>query len=76
MANDAQASWKKALGVFEARLADLPLGSNTKLRYRKGIVSKVHLDFSTRLPDAEFPTLAAWTKFKAGRTEEIGRAHV
>lgn len=59
MANPTQISWKKALGVFEARLADVPLEHSTKLRYWKEIVAGVRSDFAAKLPDAELPTLSA-----------------
>ena len=62
-------SWKRALEVFEARLADVPLEHDTGLRHWKEMVAKVRLDFVARLPDAELPTPAAWAKFEEGRVE-------
>jgi len=58
MVNVTQVSWKKALGVFEARLADVPLERGTKLRHWKEIVAKVYSDFVAKLPDVEPSTLA------------------
>ena len=70
MMNVTQISWKKALEVFEARLADVPLEHDTRLRHWKEIVAKVRSDFMAKLPDAELPTLAAWEKFEDDRRTE------
>ena len=72
MAMVTQASWKRALEVFEARLTDAPLEHGAKLRHWKERVAKVRLDFVARLPDAELPTLAAWEKFEEGRMRDRG----
>ena len=53
MVNVTQMSWKKALGVFEARLADLPFEHSVKLRHWKPIVERVYSEFVTKLPDAD-----------------------
>jgi hypothetical protein len=58
MANPTQISWKKALGVFEARLADVPLKYGTKLRCWREAVARVHSDLAAKLPDTGLPTLA------------------
>lgn len=58
MGNPTQVSWKRALGVFEARLVDVSLEYGTKLRYWREIVARVHSDFAAKLPDVELPTLA------------------
>ena len=56
--NPTQESWKKALGVFEARLADVPLEYGTKLRCWKEVVARVHSDFAEKLPDVQILTPA------------------
>ena len=47
----AQVSWKRALGVFDARLANVPLGYGAKLRRWKKIVAEVHSVFEAKLPE-------------------------
>jgi hypothetical protein len=65
----SQVSWKKALEVFEARLADVPLEHATKLRHWKEIVAWVRSDFAAKLPDVELPTLVTRSKLKEDRTD-------
>ena len=48
MASVTQISWKKALGVSEARLAAISPEHSTKLRQWKEIVAGVYLDFATK----------------------------
>lgn len=67
--NFIQVSWEKALGVFDARLANIPRERGTKLRFWKQIVEKHHLDFVARLPAGETPTLAVLVQHEDGRTE-------
>jgi len=62
MMNVTQVSWKKALGVFEARLVDALFEHGAKLREWREIVARAYLDFAAKLPDAEPPTLATWEK--------------
>jgi len=65
-----QVSWKKALGVFEARLAGVPPEHGTELRHWKGVVARVHSDFAAKLPDAENPIFATREKMEgADRTD-------
>ena len=56
MKGAAQESWKKTLGVFEARLAGVPLEYDTNLRYWKEVVARVHSEFSEKLLDAQILT--------------------
>ena len=63
-----QASWKKALGVFDARLAAVPPESGEILRHWKEVVAGVYSDFTAKLPDAELPALAARAYWEDGRT--------
>lgn len=70
MANVVQMSWKKALGVFDARLANIPLGRCTKLRYWRETVAAIHSDFEAKLPDAEPPILTLRAALLDGRTKE------
>lgn len=58
MTNITQASWEEALGVFEARLADIPLEYSAKLGYWKGVVAGFHSDFAEKLPDTQILTPA------------------
>lgn len=62
MIDFTQVSWKKALGVFEARLVGAPFEHGAKLREWREIVARVHGDFAAKLPDAEPPSLANWEK--------------
>jgi len=48
---------EKTLGVFEVRLACVPLEYGMKLRDWKEIVARVHSDFAAKVPEAELPTL-------------------
>ena len=58
MVNPTQASWERALGVFDSRLARLPPDRDTKLRHRKEAVVAAYSDFTAKLPDAKLPSLA------------------
>ena len=69
MVNITQVSWRKALGVFEARLADIPLEHDTKLRDWKEIVTRVHSEFTAKLPDTQPPTLATLARLEGDRIE-------
>ena len=70
IANVTQVSWKKALGVFEARLATVSPEHGTKLQRWKKSVAEVYSDFSAKLPDAELPTqLATKAESEDGCTE-------
>lgn len=51
-----QASWKKALEVFEARLTHAPIERDMKLWYWKGIVARVHSEFAANLPEPDPPS--------------------
>jgi len=62
-------SWKKTLGVFDARLASRACEHGTKLRHWREIVARVHADFEANLPDAELPNLAVQAAWVDGRTE-------
>lgn len=62
-------SWEKALKVFDARIAKLPLPRGTRLRHWKQIVERLHLDFAARLPEATPPPLAVRVREEDGRTE-------
>lgn len=53
MGNVAQLSWKRALGVFDARLPNVPLEHGAKLRRWKDVVAEVYSDLEAKLPDAE-----------------------
>lgn len=70
MTNVSQVSWKKALGVFDARLASVPPENGTKLQHCKEMVAEVHSDFAAKLPDAKLPILAMRATLEDGRTEE------
>lgn len=69
MVNITQVSWRKALGVFEARLADIPLEHDTKLRDWKEIVTRVYSEFAAKLPDTQPPTPATLARLEGDRTE-------
>ena len=69
MTNTTQLSWKKALGVFDARLAYATLEHGTKLRRWRETVTEVYLDFVAKLPDAETPILMLRATQLDGRTE-------
>jgi len=69
MTNTTQLSWKKALGVFDARLARATLERGTKLRRWRETVAEVHSDFVAKLPDAETPILTLYARQLDGRTE-------
>lgn len=49
--NDTQVSWKRTLGVFNARLANIPPERGTKLRGWKETVAGVYSDFEAKLSD-------------------------
>jgi hypothetical protein len=70
MTDVTQVSWKKALGVFDARLATAPLKHDTKLRHWREIVAEVYSDFAAKLPEAKLPTLTIRAQLIDGRTEE------
>lgn len=67
--NVTQVSWKKALGVLDARIATASPACGKKLRYWKEVIADVYSDFSAKLPDAELPTLAMRASWEDGRTE-------
>jgi hypothetical protein len=69
MTNVTQLSWKRALGVFDVRLTEVPFERGTKLRHWREIVAGVHLDFETKIPDPGPPTLLARAIWEDGRTE-------
>ena len=62
MVNVTQASWKKALGVFQARLVSVSFEHGAKLREWREIVAIVYLDLAAKLPDAESPIISTWEK--------------
>ncbi|KAF9785457.1 hypothetical protein BJ322DRAFT_831444 [Thelephora terrestris] len=62
-------SWKKALEVFDARLAKITSEHGINLRHWKQIVEKHQLDFARRIPEAKMPTLAVRARREDGRTE-------
>ena len=70
MANVVQVSWKKALRVFDARLANAPPEHGTKLRHWKETVAEVHSDFEAKLPGTGPGTLTLRAEQVDGRTEE------
>jgi len=63
-------SWKKALAVFDARLASNTREQDTKLRHWRETVAGVYADFEAKLPDAGFPNLTVQARWVDGRTEE------
>ena len=67
MASVTQISWKKALGVFEARLAAISPEHSTKLRHWKEIVAGVYSDFVAKLPEVELPIIATRAELEDGR---------
>jgi len=69
MVNVTQESWKKALAVFDARLATIPFEHGTKLRHWKETVEEVYSDFAAQLPGADLPTLAIRVSCEDGRTK-------
>ena len=69
IAGITQASWRKALGVFDARLATVSLEDGKKLRHWKEVVAGVYSDFAAKLPNAELPPLATRAFWEDGRTE-------
>ena len=64
-----QASWKKSLGIFDARLTDISLECGTKLRYWREILALVHSGFAENLPDTELPTFATGTRLGGDRID-------
>lgn len=72
MTSPTQESWKKALGVFEARLADVPLEYDTKLGYWKGVVARVHSDFAEKLPDAQILTPGTVHEWETTMVKDFG----
>ena len=64
-----QVSWKRALGVFDARLANVPLGYGAKLRRWKKIVAEVHSVFEAKLPEDIPAIIPLWAERADERTE-------
>ena len=64
-----QMSWEKALGVFDARLANIPLEDSTKLQHCKKVVTKLHQDIVAKLPGASRPPLINVVLQMDGRVE-------
>ena len=62
-------SWKKALAVFDARLAGGTHEHSTKLRHWREIVAEVYADFEAKLPHAGFPNLTVQAGWVDGRAE-------
>ena len=69
MVNIMQMSWKRALGVFDTRLANVTLERGTRLRHWKETVLEVHSDLEAKLPDAEPANLSSRARWVDGRTE-------
>lgn len=69
MVDVIQVSWKKALGVFDARLATTPLEHDTELRRLRETVAEGYSDFAARLPEARLPALIIRAGLEDGRTE-------
>ena len=67
--NFTQVSWKKALGVFDARLSTAPPECGNKLRDWKDVVAGAYSDFSAKLPDGKLPILAMRAMREEGRAE-------
>ena len=70
MVNIVQVSWKKALEVFDARLASFSLRYGTKLSHWRETVAAIHSDFEAKLPNAEPPILTVRAALMDGRTKE------
>ena len=71
-----QASWKKALEVFEARLTHAPIERDMKLWYWKGIVARVHSEFAANLPETEPPTPTTGARLEDARVEGSQRQSI
>ncbi|KAF9646810.1 hypothetical protein BDM02DRAFT_2889392 [Thelephora ganbajun] len=62
-------SWKKALGVFDARITNDTLERGTNFRHWRKTVAEVYSDFVAKLPGAESPILSSRARQLDGRTE-------
>ena len=67
--NFTQVSWRKALGVFDARLATAPPECGKELWHWRGVVAEAYLDFTTKLPGGELPILTMRAMREDGRAE-------
>jgi len=72
MESTTQTSWKKALGVSGALLVDTSLEYDTKSRYGKVVVARVHSDFVAKLPDAQILTPATWQDWGTTVLKDFG----
>ena len=64
-----QASWKRALEVFDTRLAKIPPENSAKMRHWKQVVEKLYLELAAKLPNVKTPTLARRVAGEDGRVE-------
>ena len=68
--NIGQVSWKRALGVFNARLANAPPEHRTKLRHWKEAVTEIYTGFEAELLIEEPTILTLRAVTVDGRTGE------
>ena len=71
-----QASWKKALEVFKARLTHAPIERDIKLRYWKGIVARVHSEFVANLPETVPPSPTTEARLEDPRVQGSQRQSI
>ena len=70
MVDVTQASWERALGVFDAHLTTAPPEHDTRLRRQRDAVAAAYSDFAAKLPEARTPALMTRALSEDGRTEE------